>query len=289
MAKDDAEPEVRTMSENKNESVGFISDPLSLAVEERDHGAVRLVAEALAEGRVMLAFQPVVSTSAPEHPAFYEGLIRVMDRTGRIIPARNFIGSVEMTELGRKIDCMALKLGLQVLEQEPTLRLAINMSARSIGYAKWKKVLNHGLKNDPSVAERLILEITESSAMVMPDVVQAFMSELQSYGISFALDDFGAGYTAFRYLRDFYFDIVKIDGGFIRDIHKNPDNQVLTKAIISLAKHFEMYTVAEFVESEQDAEFLINAGIDCMQGYYFGAPTVRPIWLQNNISHKKSA
>ncbi len=117
--------------------------------------------------------------------------------------------------------------------------------------------------------------------MVMPDVVRNFMAELQEKGVSFALDDFGAGYTSFRYFRDFYFDILKIDGSFIKDIHKNPDNQVLTRALISLGQHFEMYTVAEFVEAEEDVEFLVDAGIDCMQGYFFGVPTIRPIWLRD--------
>ncbi|HAR52570.1 MAG TPA: EAL domain-containing protein, partial [Roseovarius nubinhibens] len=69
---------------------------------------------------------------------------------------------------------------------------------------------------DPTVAERLILEITESSAMVVPELVTGFMEKLQHKGVSFALDDFGAGYTSFRYLKQFYFDILKIDGQFIR-------------------------------------------------------------------------
>ncbi len=86
------------------------------------------------------------------------------------------------------------------------------------------------------------------------------------------------GYTSFRYLRDFYFDILKIDGQFIRDIHKNPDNQILTQALIDIGRHFDMFTVAEFVETAEDAEFLADIGIDCMQGFYFGHPSTRPIW-----------
>ncbi len=274
------------MQENRPEMFETLSDPLSVAVTERDENALQLVQNGLAEDRVMLAYQPIVQTEAPDRPAFFEGLIRIMDRSGRIIPARDFIDQVEMIELGRKIDCKALQLGLEALHRVPTLRLSINMSARSIGYSRWKRVLHRGLKKDPTVAERLILEITERSAMVMPDIVQAFMSDLHEKGISFALDDFGSGYTAFRYLRDFYFDILKIDGSFIRDIHKNPDNQVLTQALISLARHFDMFTVAEFVETEQDAKFLTDAGIDCMQGYYFGVPTVRPHWLADQDRDK---
>ncbi len=82
----------------------------------------------------------------------------------------------------------------------------------------------------------------------MPDLVQVFMSEMQSQGISFALDDFGAGYTAFRYLRDLYFDILKVDGEFTKQIASNPDNQVIAQAMLSMAQHFDMLTVAENVE-----------------------------------------
>jgi EAL domain-containing protein (putative c-di-GMP-specific phosphodiesterase class I) len=212
--------------------------------------------------------------------AFYEGLIRIMDDTGRILPARDFIGAVEGSETGRIIDCLALEMGLEALAETPSLRLAINMSARSIGYPRWNRTLARGLEMDKTVAERLILEITESSAMIMPEIVSVFMSDLQRRGISFGLDDFGAGYTAIRYFKDFYFDILKIDGQFIRGIHKDPDNQVITQAMIAIARQFDMFSVAEFVEDPKDAEFLARIGIDCMQGYLFGAPTTMPPWKQ---------
>ena len=107
----------------------------------------------------------------------------------------------------------------------------------------------------------------------MPDAVSVFMADLQGDGISFALDDFGAGFTSFRYLREFYFDILKIDGQFIRGVAGDPDNQCLTGALVSIARQFDMYTVAESVENAQDAAWLAAAGIDCLQGYFFGAPT----------------
>ncbi len=130
---------------------------------------------------------------------------------------------------------------------------------------------------DDTAAERLILEVTETSAMAMPDLVTVFMQDLQQRGVAFALDDFGAGYTSFRYLRDFYFDIVKIDGQFIKGIADNPDNQVLTQALLDIARHFDMFTVAESVETAKDAQYLMELGIDCLQGYYFG-PTIQPPW-----------
>lgn len=259
-----------------------LSNPLSMAVSAQDRDTIAMVREALDKQHAMLAFQPVVQTAQPDQMAFYEGLIRVMDHKGRIIPARDFIGVVEDKEMGRLLDTLALEKGLEALAAEPGLRLSINMSARSIGYARWQQALKDGLARDKTVAERLIFEITERTAITMPDIVQAFMSEMQMHGISFALDNFGAGYTSFKCLKDFYFDIMKIDGEFIRGIHKDPDNQVLTKALLSIARHFDMFTVAENVGNYEDAEVLADMGVDCMQGYYFGVPTITPYWQKTD-------
>jgi EAL domain-containing protein (putative c-di-GMP-specific phosphodiesterase class I) len=252
--------------------------PLGFAIGETDRATLAMVREALQRRRVMLAFQPVVSAADPGRIAFHEGLIRLMDDTGRIIPARDFIGAVETTEIGRLIDCASLELGLRTLADEPGLRLSINMSARSIGYARWTEILRHGLAVDATVGERLILEITEGSAMLMPEIVVTFMDDLQRKGICFALDDFGAGFTAFRYFKEFFFDIVKIDGQFIRNIHRDPDNQVLTQALIMIARQFDMFIVAEAVETAEEATWLRANGVDCLQGHAFGAPTTQPTW-----------
>lgn len=257
---------------------GAATSPLAIAVAERDGETLDLVRAALRDRRVVLAYQPVVMGSDPSLIAFHEGLVRVLDETGRVLPARDFMGAIETTELGRLIDCAALDLGLQALAREPGLRLAVNMSARSIGFPRWIETLRRGIEAEATVAERLILEITESSAMLMPELVVTFMSDLQRKGISFALDDFGAGYTAFRYFKEFFFDIVKIDGQFIRGIARDPDNQVLTQALIMIARQFDMFSVAELVETAEDAEWLRAQGVDCLQGYLFGMPTTVPVW-----------
>lgn len=255
--------------------------PLSAAVSQRDQDTLEMVRMAIERRDALLAFQPVVQSVENGQVAFYEGLIRVLDQNGRVIPARDFMDAVETSEMGRVLDCLALEMGLIALGEEPGLRLALNLSARSIGYPRWVKTLNEGIARDKTIAERLILEITESSAMVMPDIVTVFMRDLQARGIAFALDDFGAGYTAIRYLREFYFDILKIDGQFIRGIADNPDNQVLTSAMIAIARHFDMFTVAENVETARDAAWLAAAGVDCMQGYAFGAPSLVPPWRED--------
>lgn len=260
----------------EDEKGSMAADPLTAAIFQRDADVMDMVRKALMTNNVTLHFQPIVQAKAPSEPAFFEGLIRVLDDTGRIIPAREFICTIEAHAEGRQIDCLALSLGLKALRENPSLRLSVNMSARSIGHSGWLEVLDRGLHNNPTVAERLIIEITEASAFEDPDLIFNFMTELNALGCAFALDDFGAGQTSFRYFKDFFFDIVKIDGSFIRGIHSDRDNQVLTEALIMIANQFDMFTVAEYVESARDADYLTKAGVDCLQGYLFGAPAAVP-------------
>lgn len=268
----------RMMMANANRQ---LDNPLDAAVRQRDRSAVQMATEAVKHNQCFLAFQPVMQAQPPHQCAFYEGFIRVLDETGRVIPARDFMPSVENTEIGRELDCNALKIGLQTLARNPTIRLSINMSARSIGFKKWSQILNRHLKKDASLGERLILEINETSVMTVPELVIDFMDQLQEHGIAFALDDFGAGNIALRLFREFFFDAAKIDGQFIRGIDKNPDNQAVVRSLITIAKQFDMFTIAESVETVEEAEFLVSQGVDCLQGFLFGAPTVNPPWKQS--------
>ncbi len=251
---------------------GAPPDPLQYALAMRDGDVLNVVRKALDAGHAKLAFQSVVAAADHQRIAFYEGLIRLHDDNGRVIPAQQFMNEVADTELGRDIDCASLRLGFDMLQSNPSLRLSINMSARSIGDGEWRRILQRRLASDPRLGERLILEIGESSAMQLHEVVIRFMNELQPHGVAFALDDFGAGMTAFRYLKDFFFDLVKIDRHFIRDIQASPDNQVLTEALITVTHQFEMFAVAQGVETAVEAGVLQSLGVDCMQGYHFGIP-----------------
>ena len=254
-----------------------VESPLDVAVSQRDRGTMAMVRQALERGDAVLAYQPVVRADGAG-VAFYEGLIRILDETGRVIPARDFISVVEDQDLGRQIDCAALRIGLNALKANPSLRLSINMSARSVGYPAWMQILRRNVRDRPDVAQRLILEITETSVMQMPEIVKIFMEDFQDKGITFALDDFGAGYTAFRHLRHFCFDILKIDGQFARSVDQDADNQVLCEVLISLARHFDMVVVSEAVETLGEADWLTAAGVDCLQGYYYAAPSMTPPW-----------
>ena len=255
-------------------------NPLDYALSQRDRDVLDMVSAALQHDEVMLAYQPVMEAQRHTEVAFYEGLIRVLDPTGRVIPARQFITQVETRALGREIDCIALSHGLRALEAAPDLRLSINMSARSIGYGKWQDTLQMTLNRTPEVAERLILELSAQSVMMLPELVTSFMTETRRHGIAFALDDFGAGPIHLRHLRDIPFDALKIDPEFCHNIASSAANQPLVHALIAMATQMDILCVAEGVEKSADAQWLSQAGISCLQGYYFGAPTIRPPWLK---------
>ncbi|MBO9406398.1 EAL domain-containing protein [Shimia sp. R9_1] len=252
--------------------------PLAYAVDTRDSSTLDMVREAIAHKQVMLAYQPVVQASNTKRPAFYEALVRVLDETGRIIPAKDFMGAVEDSELGRQLDVLALELGLKALAEQPALRLSINMSARSIGYAPWMDCLQRGLSRSATIPERLIFEISEKSVVQVPEIVKGFMEELQIKGMSFALDDYGSGLTTLTVFRDFDFDIIKLDGSFSRNIATDAANQVLASAVAAICERFDMHSVASRIESPADAQMMTDLGFDCLQGFAFGAPTISPPW-----------
>jgi EAL domain-containing protein (putative c-di-GMP-specific phosphodiesterase class I) len=249
-------------------------NPLSYAIAQRDRSTISMVQDAIAHKQTLMAYQPVLRDLPGHKTAFHEGLIRVLDPTGRVIPAREFMNVVENTQLGREIDVVSLRAGLMALNDNPDLRLSINMSARSIGFKAWTTMLNRWLGRDATIGERLILEISEQSTMLMPELVSSFMEQLQNKGVCFALDNFGSGYTAIRYFKDLYFDILKIDGQFTRGIAKDPDNRALVCVMVSIANNFDMVTVAEQVENDEDSAVLTSLGIDCQQGFLFDDPAV---------------
>ncbi len=260
-------------------------DDFQLATAEPDlkiKACRAMVNSAIAEGRVGLAFQPVVRSGTRPLIAFHEGLIRIRDRDGRTIAAADFIPAVENTSLVQALDRIALQKTLDMLQADPRQRLSVNMSTNSINDAEWMGILERNTRDNPTTADRLIVEITESGTMDDPDSTVQFMEFVHNIGCSFAIDDFGAGSTAFSHFRQFKFDMVKIDGQFITGIDQNRDNQVLVEAMVKICRHFDMYTVAEFIETAAESACVQKLGIDAMQGYYYGRSAKMPICLNTN-------
>lgn len=253
-----------------------LASPLAAAISAQDRETLAMVASALKDRRMRLAFQPVVYASDTKLIGFFEGFIRLLNQRDQVIPARDFMAAVEQRQLGREIDCAALQLGLMAMQRNPEIRVSINMSARSVGYRPWMDILTRTLSDSPRLGANLILEINEESALQVPDVLKPFMADMRERGIVFALDDFGAGTTSLLLLEELDFEIAKIDGSLVKNVDRVGDHKSAVRAAIAMAQELGMYVVAEAVETEGEANWLREAGVGCLQGYLFGPPTVTP-------------
>lgn len=234
--------------------------------------AARTAIGALGSGNLVIAFQPVVSAGSTGRAAFHECLVRVRDPDGEPIAAAKFMPAIEQLGLAPLIDRQVLVLALEALARNPGIRLSINIFPQTMQDAQWMMLFSEGLRQDDTLAERLIIEVTETAAMLDPARTQDFMDRLRRAGCAFALDDFGMGHTSFGSLRDFRFDMIKIDGSFIRDVTTSPDNRFFVSKLVEIGAQFEMATVAEFVQGPADARILRDLGVEYFQGFYFGKP-----------------
>ena len=231
--------------------------------------------DALRQRRFTLAFQPVVHVQDGE-PVFHEALLRILDAENQPMPASHLIPVAEELGLVRLVDMDVLDMALEAMKAKEEGRLSVNVSATTVMDADG--FLERLTEERDLIRGRLIVEITESAVLNDAERVNAFIDRLHELGCEVALDDFGAGYTSFRNLRDFNFDIVKLDGAFCEDLSNNQKNQHFVRSLIELASNTGMRLVAEWVESEEDARLLREWGVDALQGYLFGRPDCCDGW-----------
>ena len=139
------------------------------------------------------------------------------------------------------------------------------------------------LRNHAGVAERLIVEITESAAIQDIDETHGFVARVKDLGCRVAIDDFGAGYTSFRNLRKLGIDIVKIDGAFVQHIMHSDDDRAFVRTLIDLAKRLDLMTVAEWVQDEAAAKALQGWGCDYLQGSLVGLAAADLLWISGFV------
>ena len=232
---------------------------------------------ALEEGRLRLAYQPIVDAGSGE-ARYYEGLLRMLLPDGRVVAAGEFITVAERFGLIRAIDRGVMELAIAELIAHPEVRISINLSGLTATDPVWLDGLTAQLQDRRDVAERLIVEITETAAMHDLTQIGAVVDSIRALGCKVALDDFGAGFTTFRHLRSLAVDIVKIDRSFVSGAWRSDESRIFLQTLLGLAKTFGMEAVAEGVEDQRDAEFLTAEGFDCLQGWHIGRPALEPDW-----------
>jgi diguanylate cyclase (GGDEF)-like protein len=235
------------------------------------------IVNALNERRILLAFEPVVAT-ATRQTAFYECLMRIRRADGSLVPAQAVIPVAERLGLVRLLDHRVLELLIGEMAAVPNLKASINVSPASITDPDWWTTLGALLRANAGVAERLIVEITETTVIHDIDDTRGFVSRVKDIGCKIAIDDFGSGYTSFRNLRKLGVDILKIDGAFVRNLMRTDDDQAFVSALVDLARRLGLKTVAEWVQDEPSAALLADWGCDYLQGKLIGLASIERPW-----------
>jgi len=235
------------------------------------------IVTALNDRRIVAAFEPVV-TAAARTPAFYECLVRMEQGNGQVLLAPDIVPVAERLGLIRLVDHRILELVVAELVASPGVQLSLNISPETTMDPDWSATIESLMGAHPGVAERLIVEITETVAIQDIDDVRGFVTRLKNFGSRIAIDDFGAGYTSFRNLRKLGVDIVKIDGAFVQNIARSADDRAFVQTLIDLARRLNIKTVAEWVQDEEAAIMLREWGCDYIQGRLIGLATPERSW-----------
>ena len=228
---------------------------------------------ALNERRVVLARQPVLAAGSRK-VAFHEALLRVRSARGEIVGAAAAVPVFEAMGRIELVDFRVLELAIGDLVLDPALRLSVNVSAPTLRASPWLDRLSAALVRHPSIAGRLVVELTESQAIEDVAATKRVFSTLRAWGIGTAIDDFGAGHSSFRHLRGFEVDILKIDGAFVQNVGRSPDDGFFVRTLVDLAGHLGVETVAEWVRDEGSARMLAEWGVTYLQGDALGPARV---------------
>jgi diguanylate cyclase (GGDEF)-like protein len=228
---------------------------------------------ALRDGHVAFAYQPVIRC-ADRQIAYYETLLRILDGENAPIPASVFVPTAEKQGYSQRVDRYGLDLAIAELELYPDLHLAMNISGLTVTDRAWLRRLNGAVAGRPDIAQRLIVEITETAELYDFEDSLRFISSVRALGCRVSLDDFGVGYTNFRHLQTFPVDTVKIDGSYIRGVAGNAANQKFIDTLLGITTAYGIETVAECVESQADLDYLLAKGVTYLQGWELGRPAL---------------
>ncbi|MGZ5161698.1 MAG: putative bifunctional diguanylate cyclase/phosphodiesterase [Burkholderiales bacterium] len=265
--------QAKELGRNRHVVFDQASDNLR-STHKRIHWAKRL-RDALDDDRFCLFAQPVVRLR-DQKAVHHEILVRLRDDAGGYILPSTFIELAESLSLVQEIDLQVVEKLLAFMRKHnqvgKKLRYFVNLSRVSISDERWIKRFLSLLKASATDPSQLVFEITETAAMSEVDVTMTFINRLKDMGCRFALDDFGAGFSSFYYLKRFEVDYLKIDGGFIRDLATDEGSRLFVRALNDVARGLNKQVVAEWVESPEVLKLLVEMGAQFGQGYLFRKP-----------------
>jgi diguanylate cyclase (GGDEF)-like protein/PAS domain S-box-containing protein len=252
--------------------------------DDRGDGSERLrihttwqqrIRNAIDEDRLVLMAQPIVRLAGRSEPR-RELLVRMLSEDGELIPPGVFLHAAERYDLIQEIDRWVLRQAVRRLAREQragrTVNLGINLAPKTVADPDFPAELAQELKSAGASGRGLWLEVTETSAILNVDRARMLAGHLRELGCEFAVDDFGAGFASFYYLKHLTFDYVKIDSEFIAQLRESTTNQLVVKSIVDITHGLGKQTIAECVSDRATVELLRSFGVDYAQGFYFGVP-----------------
>jgi PAS domain S-box-containing protein len=259
--------------------VGMATDITERGLEERSKRerlqCAELIYAALAQDRFVLHGQPITNLASMQVEQS-ELLIRMREtRDGdELVAPGQFLPCAERFDLIQMVDKWVVARAVELAATG--LCVEVNLSAKTICDQTQVGWIERAVLGGGAPPENFIFEITETAAAENLTAARAFAQRLRNLGCAFALDDFGVGHGTFTYLRHLPVDYLKIDIQFVRNLVNDDDDQQVVRAIVGVAKQFEIKTIAEGVEDEATLQKLRRMGVDYAQGYHIGRPVPLP-------------
>ncbi len=239
------------------------------------------IRDALVRDRLVLYQQPIVDLKTGRADR-HELLLRIADDDGEMLPAGRFIQTAEQFGMVQELDRWVVGQAIELLTRldaegngnghNRDFGLHVNLSGSSITDASVLEYIERSFDTSDAFPGAITFEITETAAVRNFETAAAFADRLGEFGSQIAIDDYGVGFGPFYYLKHLPFDLIKIDGDFIRDLPRNDADQLTVKAIVEIARGLGKKTIAEFVEEQSTVELLRDLGVDMAQGFHLGKP-----------------
>ena len=242
--------------------------------ERRQTTAAR-IRDALTDDRLSLHTQPIRSLASGGIER-YELLLRMTSTEGELLPAASFIEAAERSGMIQELDRWVVARALELLAEREAkgapLSLHVNISGASLTDVSVLEFIERRLDEGGADPSRCTFEITETANVYDYEAASGFADRLTDFGCQVAIDDYGAGFGPFHYLKRIPFDLIKIDGSFVRDMPRSDADQLTVQAIVQIARGLGKATIAEYVQDDQTAEMLRDYGVDMAQGFHLGRP-----------------
>ncbi len=243
--------------------------------EHRRQTTSARIRDALTQDRLSLHTQPIRSLASGGIER-YELLLRMTGENGELLPAASFIEAAERSGMVQELDRWVVAQALELLAQRERdgapVSLHVNLSGASVADRSVLEFIERRLDEGEADPARCTFEITETAPVHDYEAAAGFADRITEFGCQVAIDDYGAGFGPFHYLKSIPFDLIKIDGSFVRDMPNSDADQLTVQAIVQIARGLGKTTIAEYVQDDVTAKMLLEYGVDMAQGYHLGRP-----------------